>query len=268
LTNRVNQPIGIFDSGIGGLTIARAIAERLPNEEIIYFGDTAHMPYGDKSADAIRYYCLRIARFLLEKGCKMIVIACNSASSAAYPVLLDFFRGETLFVNVVDPLVAEVARKNYQKVGIIATKATINSRVYELKLLEKRPKMDIRPLATPLLAPMIEEGFFENELSSNIIKTYLENPKLAEIDALLLACTHYPLIHAEIDAFFQQKVEILDSTRVTAEAVAQKLAEHQLLNDKKRQPHQFYVSDFTKSFEETTRIFWPEKINLEACPIW
>lgn len=159
------RPIGIFDSGIGGLTIARAIAERLPEEEIIYFGDTAHMPYGDKSADAIRYYCLRIARFLLEKGCKMIVIACNSASSAAYPVLLDFFRGETLFVNVVDPLVEKTVAADFKKVGIIATKATINSRVYRAQTFGKKANPANLPLATPLLAPMIEEGFFHDKLS-------------------------------------------------------------------------------------------------------
>lgn len=262
------SPIGIFDSGIGGLTIARAIAERLPEEEIIYFGDTAHMPYGDKSADAIRYYCLRIARFLLEKGCKMIVIACNSASSAAYPVLLDFFRGETLFVNVVDPLVDKVVAENYKKVGIIATKATINSRVYELKLLEKQPTLKVRPLATPLLAPMIEEGFFHDKLSSAVIENYLSNPTFEGIEALLLACTHYPLIRQDIVDFFKNKVEVIDSQAVTALAVEKTLTEHNLLNPKKMRPHQFFVSDFTKSFEATTKIFWPEEIHLEACPIW
>ena len=266
--NAASRPIGIFDSGIGGLTIARAIAERLPEEEIIYFGDTAHMPYGDKSADAIRYYCLRIARFLLEKNCKMIVIACNSASSAAYPVLVDFFRGETLFVNVVDPLVEKTIAAQYKKVGIIATKATINSRVYELKLLEKKPTLDVRPLATPLLAPMIEEGFFHDKLSSTVIENYLSHPSLKGIDALLLACTHYPLIRQDIVDFFKNKVDVIDSQEVTAIAVEKTLAEHQLLNNKKTRPHQFFVSDFTKSFEATTKIFWPDEIQLEACPIW
>ncbi len=226
------------------------------------------MPYGDKSADSIRYYCLRIARFLLEKNCKMIVIACNSASSAAYPVLLDFFRGETLFVNVVDPLVEKVAAADFKKVGIIATKATINSRVYELKLLEKKPTLKVCPLATPLLAPMIEEGFFHDKLSSTVIENYLSHPSLVGIEALLLACTHYPLIRQDIVDFFENKVEVIDSQAVTAAAVEKTLAAHNLLNSKKRHPHQFFVSDFTKSFEETTRIFWPDKIHLEACPIW
>ena len=104
ISHQRNQPIGVFDSGIGGLTVANAIIKHLPEEEIIYFGDTFHLPYGDKSADAIRYYSLKIVKFLLEKNCKMIVIACNSASSAAYDVLLDFFKGQVLFVNVVDPV--------------------------------------------------------------------------------------------------------------------------------------------------------------------
>ena len=112
-----NQPIGIFDSGIGGLTVANAIHHFLPNERLIYFGDTVHLPYGDKSADAIRYYCLRISKFLLEQDCKMIVIACNSASSAAYDMLLDFFEGKVLFVNVVDPLVQAVVSEGYKNVG-------------------------------------------------------------------------------------------------------------------------------------------------------
>lgn len=263
-----SAPIGIFDSGIGGLTVARAIAERLPNEELIYFGDTAHMPYGEKSADAIRYYCLRIARFLMEKGCKMVVIACNSASSAAWPVLIDFFRGETIFVNVIDPLVEAVSKKGFKKVGVIATKATINSRVYELKLLEKQPHLTVCPLATPLLAPMIEEGFFHDKLSSAIIENYLSNPVLADIEALLLACTHYPLIRPDIETYFGGRVEVFDSTDVTARSVEQKLAERGLLNSKRENPHRFYVSDYTKSFAETTRLFWPEEIQLEGCPIW
>lgn len=148
-----HSPIGIFDSGIGGLTVANAIVQFLPGEEIIYFGDTAHLPYGDKSADAIRYYSLRISKFLLEQQCKMIVVACNSASSAAYHVLVDFFKGQTLFVNVVDPLVEEVARKRYRKVGIIATKATVQSGMYERQLRALQPDLEIASLATPCWPP-------------------------------------------------------------------------------------------------------------------
>ena len=262
------QPIGVFDSGIGGLTVANAIIRHLPNEELIYFGDTAHLPYGDKSADAIRYYCLKIVKFLLDKGCKMVVIACNSASSAAYHVLLDFFEGQVLFVNVVDPLVDAVIEKRFGKVGVIATKATIRSDIYRLKLIEKQPGLTVASLATPMLVPMIEEGYFHNQISDTIIENYLRNPAFADIEALLLACTHYPLIKKNIESYFDHKVKVFDSTDVVATAVHEKLANQGLLNDQKGKEHQFFVSDYTTSFEETTRIFYQEKIQLGHCPIW
>ena len=262
------QPIGIFDSGIGGLTVANAITKHLPNEEIIYFGDTAHLPYGDKSADAIRYYCITIAKFLLEKNCKMIVIACNSASSAAYDVLVDFFKGQVLFVNVVDPLVEAAAAQNYRKVGVIATKATINTGIYRRKLLEKKSTLDVASLATPLLVPMIEEGYFQNNISRAIIEDYLGRKEFEGMNALLLACTHYPLIRKEIEAYLGDKVRVFDSIDVVSQLVEQLLTEHQLLNDKRENAHQFFVSDYTRSFEETTKIFYEEDIDLKHCSIW
>lgn len=263
-----SQPIGVFDSGIGGLTVANALTQRLPQEEIIYLGDTAHLPYGDKSADAIRYYCLRISKFLLEKNCKMIVIACNSAASAAYEVLVDFFQGQALFVNVVDPLVEHTVQQDFKKVGVIATKATIRSDVYRMKLLEKKPELLVHSLATPLLVPMIEEGYMHNTISEAIIANYLSDEGFADIEALLLACTHYPLIKSNIAAFFNNGIHVFDSTDVAVQQVEKKLAQYQLLNDKKRHPHQFYVSDYTHSFEETTKLFYDEKIELQHCSIW
>jgi glutamate racemase len=271
LINRIlspSQPIGIFDSGIGGLTVANAIINRLPNEEIIYFGDTAHVPYGDKSADAIRYYCLRIAKFLLEKNCKMIVVACNSASSVGYHVLTDFFKGQALFVNVVDPLVEAAVKGDYKKVGVIATKATTQSQIYPRQLRSRAPNMEVVPLATPLLAPMIEEGYVTNKISYVILENYLSNPGFKDIDAMLLACTHYPLLHSSIEAYFNYRVEVLDSTDVVAEAVYEQLKTHDLLNDHFRHPHQFFVSDYSPSFEETTRIFYKGEIELEQYPMW
>ena len=269
------QPIGVFDSGIGGLTVANAILKHLPNEELIYFGDTAHMPYGEKSADAIRYYCLKIVKFLLEKNCKIIVIACNSAASAAYKILLDFFEHEVLFVNVVDPLVKRVCtegvtlgEKNFKKVGVIATKATIATGVYEQKLKELQPNLEVISLATPLLAPMIEEGFFHDKISHSVIENYLSFADFQGIEALLLACTHYPLIKTDIEDFFNNQVKIFDSTDVVAEEVRKKLEKNNLLNDKKRHPHRFFVSDYTESFERTTQIFFPETIKLEPVGIW
>lgn len=265
------QPIGIFDSGIGGLTVANAIISYLPSESIVYFGDTAHLPYGDKSADAIRYYSLKISRFLLDQGCKTIVIACNSASSAAYHVLLDFFKGQVSFVNVVDPLVHQTISKKYKKVGVIATKATIQSRMYEQKLREQQPGIEVYAKATPLLAPMIEEGFFNNNLSLSVIESYLSDPGFDGIEAILLACTHYPLIKKEIAAYFDHKVEVIDSTEVTALAVQKRLAEIGLLAPRDSivvPEHTFYVSDLSPSFQETTRVFFKKEIELIPCQIW
>ncbi len=266
--HRPTDPIGIFDSGIGGLTVAKAIHQRLPEERLIYFGDTVHLPYGDKSADAIRYYSLKISKFLLEKGCKMIVIACNSASSAAYDMLLDFFEGKALFINVVDPLVKEVVKRDFNEVGVIATKATINSSIYKNKLKAINQKIQVRQLATPLLAPMIEEGFYSGNIAHSVVENYLGQPELDHIDALLLACTHYPLIRKEIESFYSSKISILDSTDVVAQEVFEILNSQKLLSDKKIESDVFYVSDYTQSFEETSRMFYGEDIKLEYQQIW
>jgi glutamate racemase len=272
-TFKPESPIGIFDSGIGGLTVANSIIRHMPNESIVYFGDTAHMPYGEKSADAIRYYSLRIGKFLLDQGCKMIVIACNSASSAAYHTLLDFFKGQALFVNVVDPLVNYTLNKQYERIGVIATKATIHSRIYEQKIREKNQNAYVYSLATPLLAPMIEEGFAGNNISKSIIETYLSDPGFKDIEALLLACTHYPLIRKEIESYFGFKVDVVDSTEAVANEVKDLLSKHQLLatesqNDFPSVKRSFYVSDLTPSFQETTSVFFGQKINLQQIQIW
>jgi glutamate racemase len=268
LSNARNNSIGIFDSGIGGLTVANAIQKALPNEHLIYFGDTAHLPYGDKSADAIRFYALKISKFLLEQNCKMIVIACNSASSAAYNTLLDFFDGKVLFVNVVDPLVEAVTSKTYHEIGIIATKATIRSNIYRDKIKHKQQNVKIHSQATPLLAPMIEEGFFKGEISQSLIKTYLGREDFKSIDVLLLACTHYPLIKNEIISFYNHKVDVLDSTDVVANYVKAMLEAEDLLSDRRDRENEFHVSDYTSSFEDTAKVFYGKNIELRTTNIW
>ena len=185
------NPIGIFDSGIGGLTVAAAIHKLLPNERIVYFGDTAHLPYGDKSAKAIRGYSQKITEFLLEKHCKMVVMACNTASSVGFRIVKQTCGSKALATNVIDPMVKYVSA-NYQtgKVGIIGTKGTIDSRVYPRKLKQENEELLVASAATPLLCPMIEEGFFNNNISKTIIFDYLSRNQLEEIDALVLGCTH------------------------------------------------------------------------------
>ncbi len=264
-----NFPIGIFDSGIGGLTVAAAIHKALPKEQLVYFGDTAHLPYGDKSAEAIKYYSLKIGKFLLEKKCKMIVVACNTASSYAYADLVEFLGAEVPIVNVIDPVVAHIVNKHeYKRVGVIATKATVRSNVYANKILAADASIEVASLATPLLAPMIEEGFFNNNISKTVINSYLSATKLKKIEALILACTHYPLIQKEIESYYNNKVEVVNSAGVVADHVALQLEKLDLLHEGEPKRHRFYISDFTPSFEKSTRLFFGEKIHLSHKPIW
>jgi glutamate racemase len=268
-SNKASAPIGVFDSGIGGLTVADAIQKLLPGESIIYFGDTAHLPYGDKAPESIRSYGIRIADFLLESGCKMIVIACNTASSIAYEAVKEHVGDKALVVDVINPVVDAVsARKKPHRIGVIGTRATIKSDAYARRIMAKNPKLEVTSLATPLLAPMIEEGFFNNKISRTIINSYLERPKIRKIGSIILACTHYPLIKPEIEAFYKGSVEIVDSAQIVAAEVRKKLSKAKLLNTSSKGKHRFFVSDYTKSFEESTRIFFAGKVKLEKKNLW
>ncbi len=179
MNTKPENPIGIFDSGIGGLTVAHAIHQLMPHENMVYFGDTAHLPYGDKSEAAIQAYSVKIANVLLQKWCKVIVIACHSASSASYELLKEYVRHEAHVINVIDPMV-EFVVKNFTgaTVGLIGTKRTVQSDLYTKKIQERNKSITLRTLATPLLAPMIEEGFFNNQISKEIIGQYLSDPYL------------------------------------------------------------------------------------------
>jgi len=266
----VQRPIGIFDSGIGGLTVAHAIRKVLPGESFVYFGDTAHLPYGEKSPESIRQYSERIAQFLLSKNCKAVVIACNTASAHAFKTVVAVCGEEIPVINVIDP-VAEHTARTYENchVGVIGTKGTIQSRVYAQRIEKLNKSLKVISNATPLLAPMIEEGFFNNSISKTIINNYLSRPHFKKVRALILGCTHYPLISREIGQFLGSKVDIIDSTKVVAQEVKQVLSEAQLLNvDSGEGKYTFFVSDRTEGFERSTRIFFKEKIHLEELRIW
>lgn len=262
-------PIGIFDSGIGGLTVANAISKALPNEQLIYFGDTAHLPYGDKSPEAIKYYSLKIGKFLLDKKCKVIVIACNTASSHAYHDLVHFLGDKVPIINVIDPVVDFMINAGkFKRIGVIGTKSTIKSDLYSKKIEIADPAIKVSSLATPLLVPMIEEGFFNNNISKTVINSYLSSPKLKNIDSLILACTHFPLIKPEINSFYSGKVDIINTAEIVAEYVKNRLQQLDLLNLNSPKKHQFYVSDYTTSFESSTRLFFGQKIHLIHKAIW
>ncbi len=261
--------IGIFDSGIGGLTVAQAIRNVLPDESIIYFGDTAHLPYGDKSEAAVQAYSIKIADVLLNKGCKVIVIACNSASSAAYELLKEYTGKRAKVINVIDPMVHYLSlHYANNKIGLIGTKRTVSSNVYFKKVKQLKKNINLVSLATPLLVPMIEEGFFNNAISYEIIEKYLDNEIFNDIKALVLGCTHYPLVKTEINKFFEGKVDILDSSQVTAAYLKNYLTDFGLLNTQGKQEDHFLVSDYTESFEASTKIFFKEKVRLEKHQLW
>jgi len=265
---KANAPIGLFDSGIGGLTVAQSIKAALPNESLIYFGDTAHLPYGDKSASSIRHYAAKITSFLIEQGAKMIVIACNTASAHAYQTVCDVAGPAIPVVNVIDP-VSEYIAKKYRsgRIGVIGTKGTISTRIYPRKIEALNPELRVASRATPLLASMIEEGFFNNKISQAVVHSYLEHPTLKDIQALVLGCTHYPLIRKEVEAFYNNGVEVLDSGQRVAEEVREILKKHKALA-KGPASYTFHVSDYTSAFEKSTKVFFEEKIKLKESRIW
>ncbi len=267
--NRVkNQPIGIFDSGVGGLTVASAVKQILPGESIVYFGDTAHLPYGDKSAESIRYYSGRITEFLLNHDSKMILVACNSASASAFDDLRQEYGERVMLIDVIDPVVDYLATRDFRKVGIIGTKRTISSGTYDQKIKVKAPNLDVVSMATPLLVPMIEEGFIFDDVSNAIIRTYLSDDALAGIDALVLGCTHYPIIKNQISKFFNFDIEVIDSARVVSLVLRETLEKNNLVSDSGLIKDQFFVSDYTSYFEKIARMFFEGEINLRKADIW
>jgi len=263
-----DQPIGIFDSGVGGLTVAHAIKQILPGESLIYFGDTAHLPYGDKSAESIKQYSRKITEFLLEHNAKVILVACNSASASAYDSLKKEFEGKTIIIDVINPVVDYLANRNFTRIGVIGTKRTISSGTYEDKLKVKAPGTTVISMATPLLVPMIEEGFIFDDISNAIIRTYLSNQSLAGIQALILGCTHYPIIKNQISKFFNFGVEVVDSAKIVAAALRESLEANNLLNDTRKADDQFFISDYTPYFEKIARMFFEGEINLRKADIW
>ncbi len=268
--NTKHCPIGVFDSGVGGLTVANAIRQLLPNEKLIYFGDTAHLPYGDKSKETIMAYSIRITRFLIEQNCKTIVIACNTASANAFEAISSETAGKAGVVDVINPVVNYVtSAKKYKRIGVIGTKGTINSGTYVSKIIAKNPHLNVASLATPMLVPMIEEGFIFDDISNAIVRSYLSRPELTQIDSLILGCTHYPIIKNQINKYYNFKVDVIDSSKIVANHLRKILMESGQLNDSSEEPvHRFLVSDFTDYFQAISKLFFEEEIELERVSIF
>ncbi|MEX2600849.1 MAG: glutamate racemase [Balneolaceae bacterium] len=250
------SPIGIFDSGIGGLTVAKAVANLLPNEQILYFGDTARVPYGIKSEEVIRKYSEQITRFLLRKGVKMILIACNSVSATALESVLKT-AGDTPVLNVIEAGADAVVASHFKRVGVIGTLATTSSRAYEKALRERDPDIRIISRACPMLVPLAEEGWIDNEITRLTLREYLKPLEKEGMEALILGCTHYPLFTPAIRNLIKDKdLKIIDSADSIAAAAGNALETLRLRNSSAESgSFQCFVSDRPQRFQELAERF-------------
>lgn len=258
------RPIGIFDSGVGGLNIAREIKKVLPQESIIYYGDSKHLPYGNKSPEVIRQYSKNITQFLINQNCKAIVIACNTASSNALEAINEIAKPHNIpVIDVISPVAEKAAYGFYQKMGVIATKATVDSGIYKKSIKKYNRHIKVQELATPLFVPVIEEGLMNTEISKAVISNYLSNKKLKDIDSIILGCTHYPLIEKEILAYYDGKVEVINSPLIVATKVMNWLKDTKNQSTNTTPSYEFYVSDITTSFQKLSKKFFGKDIKLD-----
>ncbi|TVQ04728.1 MAG: glutamate racemase [Balneolaceae bacterium] len=263
-----SSPIGIFDSGIGGLTVAKAVMDALPGEDIIYFGDSARVPYGIKSQETVRIYSNQIARFLLNKGVKMIIIACNTASAAAHDSV-QALAGEVPVLNVIESGTKAAIRSGKKHIGVIGTLATIGSGAYEKSLKNADQTITVKSNACPLLVPLAEEGWIDNEVTRKTIEIYLSPFKNNGVEALILGCTHYPLFKQSIQDFFEGKeLDLIDSAESVAKSAKKRLDKLHLLNyANKPGTLTCFVSDRPQRFNELAERFLgrePESIIVES----
>ena len=242
------KPIGVFDSGIGGLTVVKALMKELPGESIVYFGDTARVPYGSKSKSTIVKFSLENVEFLLRCSVKCIVIACNTSSSWALPTLRKYFK--VPIIGVIRPGARAAVRETLTKrIGVIGTAATVNSRAYDLEIQRLDPTIKVFSQSCPLFVPMVESGWLNGAISVQIASTYLEPIKRQKIDTLILGCTHYPLLTPVIQKAVGPQVTLVDSATQTAAEVKGLLAWNEWLCPRRVRPrHRFFVTDEPRHF--------------------
>ena len=247
-----NAPIGVFDSGVGGLTVVKEIMHQIPNERIVYFGDTARVPYGNKSKETITKFSRQIVRFLQTQEVKAIVVACNTASAYA----LDEIEKETdiPMIGVVKPgakVAAETTRNG--RIGVIGTEGTVNSKIYSQYIKELNSEVNVVGKACPLFVPLVEEGLLQDPVTDEIAKRYLAELIDIDIDTLVLGCTHYPLIRETVGRTMGDKVRLVNPAYETARELKELLAEKDLLNDRPAElgdnKYRFFVSDSSEKFK-------------------
>lgn len=253
--NYDSRPIGVFDSGVGGLTVVKQLMKKLPFENIIYFGDTARIPYGTKSEEIVRRFALEDSFFLLEKNVKIIVVACNTASSVAISMLQSIL--DVPVIGVIEPGVeAAVQNSQNKKIGVIGTAATIRSGSYRKKVLQSSDKVQVISQACPLFVSLVEEGWIEDEATFLIARRYLQTMIDNQVDTLILGCTHYPLLKNTIQKVLGDGIQLIDSGIETAILVERILIEKSILaNPDQITENKFYLSDMPYKFQEIAERF-------------
>lgn len=263
------RPIGVFDSGIGGLTVVKEIMDALPNEDIVYFGDTARVPYGSKSKETVIKYSFQCIRFLLEKGVKAIVIACNTASAASMDAALQSF--DIPIVGVVEPGAVTACRvTKTNKIGIIGTESTVSSGAYETAIYRINNSVNMILKACPLFVPIAEEGWQDTEVARLTAEKYLSDLRESDIDALVMACTHYPLLESTIAGVMGKDIRLVNPAYETAQVLEHMINSNGLKNERpRRAEYKYYVSDNPVRFKNVGENFlhkpvgWVEKIDIE-----
>jgi glutamate racemase len=260
--------IGIFDSGIGGLTVVKAVMEKIPGYDIIYFGDTARTPYGSKSSETVIQYAIEDTNFLLNNGANVIVVACNTASSVATESIVNNF--DVPVFEVITPAV-ELAIESSKKmaIGVIGTRATIKSNIYEKKIMAMNTSARVYSVACPLLVPLVEEGWIDKPEAAMIVKKYLHSLKVKQIDTLILGCTHYPLLKHIICRKIGKRVNIIDSSIGVADKLQKFLEGHPDIDSRlsKKGESRIFVSDITEQFGKTAKATLRNNVVLEQIKI-
>ena len=270
--NRSTAPIGVFDSGVGGLTVAREIMRNLPNEHIVYFGDTARVPYGSKSKDTIIRYSRQIIRFLETQNVKAIVIACNTASALALDTVEKEFDIPIIGVIKSGARVAVDTTVN-KRVGVIGTESTINSHMYHKLIQELDPEITVFGKACPLFCPLVEEGWLKDPVTEEVAKRYLDELMKQDIDSLILGCTHYPLLRSLLRGIVGEQVNLVNPAYETAKELERLLISKDLINPGTKapvkEPYRFFVSDAADKFKNFANSILPydieqtQKIHIE-----
>lgn len=261
--------IGIFDSGLGGLIILKEILKKLPQYDYIYLGDSARVPYGNRSQEVIYEFTQQAVDFLFKQDCQLIIIACNTASAEALRKIqqkwLPKYGNGQRVLGVIRPVVEKAVQVSKGKVGVIGTKGTINSQAYIKEIEKLNPKLEVIQRATPLLVPLIEEGWQKSEVTKKVLRKYLKPLKNAKIDTLILGCTHYPILYKEIKGIMGNKVKVLNSGEIEAESLADYLQRHSEIESEldKNSDYKFYVTDLAEHYQELGEKWFGDKIKFE-----